>query len=117
LTIYLFHLPLLVLFWDVLHTGPAVCLLAVSGSIIGLGYLTEHRRKHLRALLAIVAERGAAAGWGRAVPRSTTGVGVRHPTASPPVGLREAELPKAEITPHRLDTGAVECPPGGRVVS
>jgi hypothetical protein len=114
LTIYLFHLPLLVLFWDVLHTGPAVCLLAVSGSIIGIGYLTEHRRKHLRALLAIVAGPVTAAGRVRVASRSTTGAGVGHPTAPPPIGLREADLLNAEFTQHRRDTAVVGRRPGGR---
>jgi peptidoglycan/LPS O-acetylase OafA/YrhL len=51
LTIYLFHLPLLVLFRDALDTSGLICLGAVLVSIIGLGYLTEHRRGDFRALL------------------------------------------------------------------
>jgi peptidoglycan/LPS O-acetylase OafA/YrhL len=47
LTTYLFHLPLLVLLWDVLHISPGVCLLALAGSIIAIGNLTEHRRRGL----------------------------------------------------------------------
>ncbi len=54
LTTYLFHLPLLVLFWDVMHLAPWVCLLALVGSIVVIGCLTEHRRRDLRALLAAV---------------------------------------------------------------
>src|SRR5690242_2244306 len=50
LTTYLFHLPLLVLFWDVLHTTPWVCLAALVGSIVAIGCLTEHRRRDLRTL-------------------------------------------------------------------
>jgi peptidoglycan/LPS O-acetylase OafA/YrhL len=57
LTIYLFHLPLLILYWDVLHTPPWFCAVALSASIVGLGYLTEHRRRDLRAMLAFVAEK------------------------------------------------------------
>ncbi len=57
LTIYLFHLPLLILFWDVLHAPPWFCVVALSASIVGLGYLTEHRRRDLRGLLAVVADR------------------------------------------------------------
>jgi peptidoglycan/LPS O-acetylase OafA/YrhL len=52
LTIYLFHLPLLVLFHDALHVSGWLCLGAVAASIVVLGYLTEHRRGELRALLA-----------------------------------------------------------------
>ena len=56
LTIYLFHLPLLLLFWDVLHTPAWICLVALFSSIVGIGYLTEHRRRDLRALLAFMLE-------------------------------------------------------------
>ena len=57
LTIYLFHLPLLILFWDVLRAPAWICLVALFSSIVGLGYLTEHRRRDLRALLAFIAEK------------------------------------------------------------
>jgi peptidoglycan/LPS O-acetylase OafA/YrhL len=57
LTIYLFHLPLLILFWDVLHTPAWICLVALFSSIVGIGYLTEHRRRDLRALLAFMLEK------------------------------------------------------------
>ncbi|MGC1409288.1 MAG: acyltransferase [Acetobacteraceae bacterium] len=60
LTIYLFHLPLLILFWDVLHAPAWFCVVALSASIVGLGYLTEHRRRDLRALLALVVDRFSA---------------------------------------------------------
>ncbi len=60
LTIYLFHLPLLILFWDVLHAPAWFCVVALSASIVGLGYLTEHRRRDLRRLLAFVAARFSA---------------------------------------------------------
>lgn len=106
LTVYLFHLPLLILFWDMLHTSPAICLLALSGSIVGIGYLTEHRRKDLRALLAACVVRLAA--WLR--------TGVEHRTAPEPVRLREADLLKSEVTPHRLDTNTARRPPVGRIV-
>ncbi len=65
LTIYLFHLPLLVLFWDVLHMPPAVCVLALLGSTIGIGCLTEHRRRSLRTLLAFIARHTSAGVYGR----------------------------------------------------
>ena len=57
LTIYLFHLPLLILYWDVMHAPPWFCAVALAASIVGLGYLTEHRRRDLRAALAFVAVR------------------------------------------------------------
>jgi len=68
LTAYLFHLPLLVLLWDVLHTSPGVCLLALAGSIIAIGTLTEHRRRDFRAVLAFTA--GRLFGWRRPLPES-----------------------------------------------
>jgi peptidoglycan/LPS O-acetylase OafA/YrhL len=55
LTIYLFHLPLLILFWDVLHASAWICVVALFSSIVVLGYLTEYRRRDLRALLAFMA--------------------------------------------------------------
>ncbi len=109
LTTYLFHLPLLVLFWDVLHTPPWVCLLAVVGSIVLIGCLTEHRRRDLRALLAVVAVR-------LFVGRSSPSAGMEHPATPEPVGLREANLLEPEITQHGFDTAAVRSPPVGRVV-
>ncbi len=60
LTIYLFHLPLLILFWDVLHAPAWMCATALVISIVGLGYLTEHRRRDLRSLLAFIAGRFSA---------------------------------------------------------
>jgi peptidoglycan/LPS O-acetylase OafA/YrhL len=52
LTTYLFHLPLLILFWDVLLAPAWFCVVALSASIVGLGYLTEWRCHDLRALLS-----------------------------------------------------------------
>jgi peptidoglycan/LPS O-acetylase OafA/YrhL len=60
LTIYLFHLPLLILFWDLLHAPAWICVVALFSSIVVLGYLTEHRRRDLRALLAFMLERSFA---------------------------------------------------------
>ena len=60
LTIYLFHLPLLILFWDVLHAPAWICVVALFSSMVVLGYLTEHRRRDLRALLAFMLERSFA---------------------------------------------------------
>jgi peptidoglycan/LPS O-acetylase OafA/YrhL len=57
LTIYLFHLPLLVLFHDALHARGLICLAVVIVSIVVLGYLTEHRRRELRALLMLIARK------------------------------------------------------------
>jgi peptidoglycan/LPS O-acetylase OafA/YrhL len=50
-TIYLFHMPLLVLFADVLKLPALLCPLAMAASIVPIGYLTEHRRRELRAFL------------------------------------------------------------------
>jgi peptidoglycan/LPS O-acetylase OafA/YrhL len=115
LTIYLFHLPLLILFWDLLHTPPAICLLALSSSIICIGYLTEHRRKDFRTLLAVIATRLIACLRKRTVSRSTAPTGVKHTAAPEPVRLREADLLKSEIAQHRLDADAVRGPPVGRI--
>ena len=52
LTTYLFHIPFLVLFWDVLRLPPGPCLAALAASIAVVASLTEHRRKELRALLS-----------------------------------------------------------------
>jgi hypothetical protein len=52
LTTYLFHVPLLVLFWDVLGLSGRTCLAALAASIIVVGSLTERRRRAFRALLA-----------------------------------------------------------------
>jgi peptidoglycan/LPS O-acetylase OafA/YrhL len=52
LTIYLFHLPLLVLFWDVLRFPPWACCLSVAASIVIIGTVTEHRRRSVRAFLS-----------------------------------------------------------------
>jgi peptidoglycan/LPS O-acetylase OafA/YrhL len=111
LTIYLFHLPLLILFWDLLHMPPAICLLALSGSIIGIGYLTEYRRRDLRALLAFIAAglRRRAIAWSAALAR------VKHSTPPTPIGLGEADPLETEIAQHRLDTATVRGPPVGRV--
>jgi hypothetical protein len=51
---------LLILFWDALHATAWICLVALSASIAGLGYLTEHRRRNLRALLTLVAQKFSA---------------------------------------------------------
>ena len=99
LTTYLFHLPLLVLFWDVLHTPPWVCLLSLAGSIFVIGCLTEHRRRELRALLAIIVVRP----FGRL---SSPRAGMKHPAAPEPVRLGEANLLEPEVTQHGFDTAA-----------
>ena len=52
LTTYLFHVPLLVLFWDVLRLPAGACLAALAASIAVVASLTEHRRRDLRALLS-----------------------------------------------------------------
>jgi peptidoglycan/LPS O-acetylase OafA/YrhL len=57
LTTYLFHLPLLVLFWDVLHIPAWLCVVALAASIIVAGRLSEHRRLDLRVVLEVVAFR------------------------------------------------------------
>jgi hypothetical protein len=118
LTTYLFHLPLLVLFWDVLHASPGVCLLALTGSIVAIGSLTEHRRRDLRAALAVTA------GWlfsglrpAGAAGSSAPSTGVEHSASPDPVRLREANSLEPDITQHGFDTAAVRSPPVGRVVS
>jgi hypothetical protein len=85
LTIYLFHLPLLVLFWDVLHASRWICLLALPGSIVFIGCLTEHRKRKLRALLVAIAARPFAG-------LSSPPAGVEHSATPEPVRLREANL-------------------------
>jgi peptidoglycan/LPS O-acetylase OafA/YrhL len=109
LTTYLFHLPLLVLFWDVLHTPPWICLLSLAGSIFVIGYLTEHRRRELRALLAIIVVRL----FGRL---SSPRAGMKHPAAPEPIRLGEANLLEPEVTQHGFDTAANRSPSVGRVV-
>jgi peptidoglycan/LPS O-acetylase OafA/YrhL len=52
LTTYLFHVPLLVLSWDVLHLPAGACLAALAASIAVVGNLTERRRRAFRAWLA-----------------------------------------------------------------
>jgi peptidoglycan/LPS O-acetylase OafA/YrhL len=109
LTTYLFHLPLLVLFWDVLHTPSWVCLLALTGSIVVIGSLSEHRRRKLRALLAVIARRSFA---GLSPPPA----GMEHPATPEPVGLREANLLEPEFVQHGFDAASVRSPPVRRVV-
>jgi peptidoglycan/LPS O-acetylase OafA/YrhL len=109
LTTYLFHLPLLVLFWDVLHTTPWICLVALVGSIVVVGSLTEHRRRDLRTLLAVIAARLFAG-------LSSPAAGMEHPTTPEPVRLSEANLLKPELPQQGFDAATVRRPPVRRVV-
>jgi peptidoglycan/LPS O-acetylase OafA/YrhL len=109
LTTYLFHLPLLVLFWDVLHASPWTCAMALAGSIVVVGCLTEHRRRTFRALLVAIVARLFA-------DLSLPAAGMKHPATPEPVGLREANLLKSQFTQHDLDTATVRSPPVGRIV-
>jgi peptidoglycan/LPS O-acetylase OafA/YrhL len=54
LTIYLFHMPLLVLCADVLKLPAILCPLATAAFIVPIGYLTEHRRREMRAFLVAI---------------------------------------------------------------
>ena len=109
LTTYLFHLPLLVLFWDVMHVSPWVCVLALVGLLVIIGCLTEHRRRALRALLAVIVARLFAG-------LSSPPAGMEHPATPEPVGLREADLLEPEFVQHGFDTATVRSPPVRRVV-
>ncbi len=84
LTIYLFHLPLLVLFHDALRTRGLLCLIAVIGSIVVLGYLTEHRRRDLRALLMLVARKYGAGSSASDRAEALPIILPADPTANPP---------------------------------
>ncbi len=48
---YLYHLPLFVLLWDVLGIHHWVVYPIMAAAIVGLGFVTEHRRSWLRARL------------------------------------------------------------------
>jgi peptidoglycan/LPS O-acetylase OafA/YrhL len=109
LTTYLLHLPLLVLFWDLLSLPPWVCLLALAVSIVVIGCMTEHRRRDLRTILAVIVVRPFA---GLSPPPA----GVEHSATPEPVRLREANLLEPEFTQHGLDTATVRSPPVGRVI-